>query len=56
MLMGKLPNGRCNVGSRDNEEVCGGSGRAIMESDQLLILHGGKWEGKKTNAQPIIKA
>lgn len=38
MLMGKLPNGRCNVGSRDNEEVCGGSGRAIMESDQLLIL------------------
>lgn len=38
MLRGKLPNGRCNVGSRDNEEVCGGSGRAIMESDQLLIL------------------
>lgn len=50
MLVGKLSNGRCYVRSRDNEEVCDGSGRAIMESDQLLILHGEKWEGKNKSS------
>lgn len=47
MFTRKLSYGRCYMRSRDNEEVRDGAGLAIVESDQILILHGENRTGKR---------